>query len=679
MKAKKFVWAANVVVLCTINYLSTFGQTMTLKKMVALSKPSATTIYHITDTDKQGDWQYDETDHQSPSNEGTILVSSKSKVKGRFKRIFDRTKGVNIDWFLTKNTLTIDAALRQAVAVSERVNFGPKTYEIEHIKLSTNQLLNPDRLIFSFNQTTLKARNGLTKINAITLADIPSLSLLGSLILDGNASKANIVQPLSQGGEAFLKIIAPTHYPKSKLKIGSITIINMPMCGINIDTHNNFLDKGYDRIEVAAFREINGFNHLNIQQIDFAVWCVNVRGAHRMVQIDTLYALQNNEAWGDAPIEKPYYTFTFENQVDPSVHQRKDSLYIKNMEAHFACSIILYTQAINHVWVDNYSVNRALCKPNVADAKAYPTLLKNNISWVASKHTWTSYKSPNSSFRIRKLTIKNTNPAFMNEAVANDITGLWLNKGISGAIFDEIETDVRLKFYGDGVYFGFADVPDGGHKVGTFISHIPAKKNYVQPLNADLRINKLVLGKGAGTTFSMGNCSIGTIEQEAGSKAIFESRPNRLKEKSGLYDGFMVESCLATNILWKFNWLISKDNTTNNQTPPTAERYVFRNFSGNNYLQTHTSLSLSQKPSVYMTTQRYNDNPEAQQEIHRFLQFVTFDWKNVDMTITNSSDSDLTRQYMPTKNGKGLLNAPRPNQKSKDSKNNTFENCTISY
>jgi hypothetical protein len=64
----------------------------------------------------------------------------------------------------------------------------------------------------------------------------------------------------------------------------------------------------------------------------------------------------------------------------------------------------------------------------------------------------------------------------MSEASLNDMTGLWLNKAITGAVFDEVETDVRLKFYGDGFYFGFKDVSDGRHRVGTFICRIPAKK-----------------------------------------------------------------------------------------------------------------------------------------------------------------------------------------------------------
>jgi hypothetical protein len=295
----------------------------------------------------------------------------------------------------------------------------------------------------------------------------------------------------------------------------------MPMCGVNVIARNNEQDMGYDRINAQALKEINGFNHLNIQQDDFAAWGMNFRGAHRATTIDTLYAQQDNEPWGDAPIEKSFYTFTFENQVDPTVHKRKDSLYVKNLIAKNPCSLVLYTQAINHVLIDNYLIDGTLRKPNIADTKAYPTMLSKQLSWVGSKHTWTSYKSPNSSFRIKRLLIKNTNPAFMNNAI-NDITGLWLNKGITGAVFDEIDTDVRLKFQGDGYYFGFTDVPDGKHRVKKFVCRIPAKRNYVQPFNGDITIDSLYLAKSSGVVMRRSNARIKVIKQENGTKASFE-------------------------------------------------------------------------------------------------------------------------------------------------------------
>jgi hypothetical protein len=484
--------------------------------------------------------------------------------------------------------------------------------------------------------------------------------LAGTLTLDGNAANAKISNPLSQGGEAFLHIISPSNNPKSKLVMGSVTIRNMPMCGINIFTRNDEQDKGYDRITVKAFREINGFNLLNIRQDDFAIWGVNVRGAHRAVIIDSLFAQQENEVWGDAPIEKPFYTFTFENQVDPAVHKRKDSLYVKNLYAKYPCAIVLYTQAPNHVRIDKYVIDGALRKPGVADAEAYPTMLQKNLSWVGSKHTWTSYKSPKSSFYVKKLLIKNTNAAFMSESSVSDITGLWLNKAITGAVFDEVETDVRLKFHGDGFYFGFKDVPDGRHKVGTFISRIPAKRNYVQPLNADLTIDKLHLAKGAGVTFAMGNAKIGAITQEAGTFAVFESRENKYKEASTLYNGFIVESCKATNILWKFNWIIDQQNVANAERVATGERYEFKNFSGNNVLQTQTTVSAPNGSSVYMTATRFDAEPTLRTSIENFLQFVEFNWSNVSMKLADSSPNDLTQRYIPFQSNKaGLLNAAR--------------------
>ena len=212
--------------------------------------------------------------------------------------------------------------------MSERVNFGSKVYAIAPVTLTPDALWAPQRLRLHFQNTTLQAQSGLKVVKILELRDIPELALSGVVFLDGNVKKAQIAQPLNEGGNAFLTIVAPSNRTTSRLEIGSLTIQNMPMCGVNIVTHNDERDDGYRRILVKAFREVNGYNGLNIQNDGFAVWGFNVKGAHRSVVIDSLYALQDNEPWGDAPIEKSFYTFTFENQVDPQVHKRKDTLYI---------------------------------------------------------------------------------------------------------------------------------------------------------------------------------------------------------------------------------------------------------------------------------------------------------------------------------------------------------------
>jgi hypothetical protein len=618
----------------------------TIQKLCTINSPSPTKTYRITDAHKQGDWKYDPDDSYSTSNMATIVVSKTSK--GCFKRIFDTKKGVDIDWFLDESATTINEALMAAMAVSERVNFGSKIYTIAPISIQSNVLFNPKKLILWFNNSVLQAQNNLKKVRVIDLNDIQNLTLGGTLTLDGNASAVSIANPLAEGGEAFLHIIAPVNNPLSKLTVGSITIKNMPMCGVNIFTKNAEQDLGYGRITARALREINGFNHLNIRREDFAVWGINVRGAHKSILIDTLFCQQDNEPWGDSPVEKPFYAFTFENQIDPLVHRRKDSLYVKNIIAKFASSIIFFTQAINHILVDNYLIDSTLKKPNIPDIAAYPTLLQKKISWIGSKHSWTSYKSKKSSFRIRKLTVKDTNPVFMNDNCANDMTALWLNKGIKGAVFDSIETDVRLKFHGDDYYFGYTDVPTGFHSIGTFVSHIAAKANYVQPLNADISIEKLYLAHGTGVTFAMGNCSIKNITQEAGTKGVFESRENYYNKNNSHKNGFSVESCQATDILWKFNWLITNQNTADSSA--MGERYTFKNFSGNNYLQTFTTIINSNGSSTYMTALRYDNEAGLRASMQRFLRFVRFDWQNVTMRLADTSSNDLTQRYFSVTN-----------------------------
>ena len=654
----------------------------TLRVMLALKNPSAEKIYRITDADKQGDWRFDADDTESEPNVGTVLASSNRQVKGRFKRVFDCENGVEIDWFLTSPNETINDALLRALRVCEQINFSSKTYFLDSLTVSPSQLFNPNKLHFRFRNTTLQAKNGLRRVGVLQIKDIPVLALTGTLTLDGNAPNVKISNPLNEGGAAFLHIIAPKNNPQANLEIGSITIKNMPMCGVNIFTRNDAFDTGYDRITAKAFREINGFNHLNIQQEDFAIWGFNVRGAHRAVVIDSLHSQQDNEPWGDAPIEKPFYVFTFENQVDPAVHRRKDSLHVQNLYANYPCSIVFYTQAVNHVLVDNYVIENALRKPNVADTRVYPTLLKRNVSWIGSKHTWTSYKSPNSSFQVKKLLIRNSNPAFMNESVGNDLTGLWLNKGISGAVFDEIETDLRLKFYGDDYYFGFPDVPDGQHRVKKMVSHIAAKRNYVQSLNADLTIDSLHLAKDSGVSFAMGNAKIGVITQAAGSKAIFESRENRFKNSNNRHNGFIVGKCQATNIFWKFNWFISPQNLADKNAVSAGERYEFSNFSGNNFLQTHTNVSAPNGKSVYATAYRYDADAVLRASIQQFLNFVEFNWNNVSMKLADASPNDLTLRYLPvqSKTLRPLINETKtPPTKGWKTKwqPSRFTNCVI--
>jgi len=655
---------------------------MSLRAMIMQRNPSPQKIYRITDEGKQGDWRYDAEDNNSQINLGTILESSNLANRGRYKRIFNDKKGVNIDWFLDTPNTPINEALRGALMACERINFGTKVYQIEPITLSPKQLTNPKGAYFYFQNTVLQAKNGLSRVKVLQIEDIPMLTLAGVLTLDGNAANVKITNPLSQGGEAFLHIIAPTDNPESRLNMGTITFRNMPMCGINIFVHDELKNKGYDRIRVKAFREINGFNHLNIQQESFAIWGINVRGGHRAVIIDSLYSQQDNEPWGDAPIEKSFYTFTFENQVDPTVHQRKDSLYIKHLYARYPCSLILYTQAINHVQIDEYIMDGALRKPTVADAVAYPVMRQKNLSWVGSKHTWTSYKSPNSSFYVKKLLIKNSNTTFMSLSTINDMTGLWLNKGISGAIFDEVETDVRLKLYGDGYYYNLPNVPNGRHYVGTFICRIPAKRNYVQPLNADLTIDKLHIAKGAGVTFTMENAKIGAITQEEGTQVIFESRENKFKDASTLYNGFIVDACQATHILWKFNWYISPSKLAEKQTIRAGERYEFHQFSGNNFVQIQTNIATSDASSIFMTTHRYEQEPLLQKPIGAFLQFVEFDWDDVVMKLADPSPNDLTRKYLPVAAQRRSLLTPKCRTKRKKGwktkwRRNSFVNCEI--
>jgi hypothetical protein len=427
----------------------------------------------------------------------------------------------NIEDFISANDSTINEPLKRAMLMTEEIDFEANTYLIDTITIRPTDLKNPKRLVLNFDHTVLKTKDGCGQVKIIGFENIETLEINGTLTIDGNVVNNNIINPMKHQGEAFLDILAPFNNSLSLLKIGSITVVNMPVCGVNIRTDNAPKTNGYDLIKIQAIKEINGYNGLNMQIDGWAIWCFRVLGAHRSIVIDTLYANQGREPWGDMAFEKSLYTFTFENQIDPESYTRKDLLHIKNLIGVRLCSMLLYTQAVNHVLIDNYSIDSTLTKPNLPDSLVYPTMLKENLSWIGSKHTWTSYKCEDCSFEIKNTTIKNTNSAFMGKAI-NDITGFWLNKGMSGAMFGTIDTDIRVKLYGDGYYFGIDSVPDGHHHINKFVCQIPNKRNYVQPFNGDIVIDTLVLAERSGVIIRKSNALIGYLNRKIGSNASFE-------------------------------------------------------------------------------------------------------------------------------------------------------------
>ena len=150
-----------------------------------------------------------------------------------------------------------------------------------------------------------------------------------------------------------------------------------------------------------------------------------------------------------------------------------------------------------------------------------------------------------------------------------------------------------------------------------------------------------------------------------------------------LYNGFIVDKCQATDILWRFNWFVNQKQLTDEATVQAGERYEFKNFMGNNYLESHTTFTASNETSSYVTAYRYDGDATIQRNIEQFLQFVEFNWTNVKMKLIDGAPSNFARRFMPTKYTEkplllNLSRKPRPLKGWKmDWKTSVFTQCVI--
>lgn len=108
--------------------------TTTLAGLRALTNPQADVVYQIKDYGG-GQWYYDDIDATTADNTGTIAVSTNGK---RFKRIYDKARGINAEWFgcvgdsITDNWAAwIRARAFIGAAGGGIINFGRGTFTID--------------------------------------------------------------------------------------------------------------------------------------------------------------------------------------------------------------------------------------------------------------------------------------------------------------------------------------------------------------------------------------------------------------------------------------------------------------------------------------------------------------------------------------------------------------------
>lgn len=100
----------------------------TIAGLRAMTAPSSSVSYYVTDLGMQGFWYYDPLDNSSTDNQGTILVSSNGK---RFKRIYQNAT-VQAAWFGAKG----DDATNCMAAVNSAIQYlgpiGGGTVELDY-------------------------------------------------------------------------------------------------------------------------------------------------------------------------------------------------------------------------------------------------------------------------------------------------------------------------------------------------------------------------------------------------------------------------------------------------------------------------------------------------------------------------------------------------------------------
>jgi hypothetical protein len=166
-----FYWTDNTSVVRQLD--QQFVDTVsTIAALTAFSNPSR--VVYLTDTLQAGLFYWTNT-AQTPFT--GMVVSATGKGSGYWARVYDKSKGVNVDWFGGRDQTAIATAITYA-GVNGIINFTPnKTYtQNGRLLPKTNQLFNGNNATLKRNAdsvVTLTAASNVTDFT-ITVSAVPS-------------------------------------------------------------------------------------------------------------------------------------------------------------------------------------------------------------------------------------------------------------------------------------------------------------------------------------------------------------------------------------------------------------------------------------------------------------------------------------------------------------------------
>lgn len=463
-----------------------------------------------------------------------------------------------------KAGVNITQALKAALKATDTIYFDQGVFELDPIVIE-----NKSRLRLVFNKTTLKAPKGSRAASLISIQQIPYLSLEGDLTLNGNFPDA--IQT-----ENFMQITAPVAVG-SMLRMGKLRMERMGRSGVLVQPADA-LKQGYEKVFVQGYYDINGvgWNALNGTDI---IYGLHFRGGHRFIHVDEVVMQNDQVAWTKVDSFPNFKNFSITAEVDPTQYPRPDSVYIGKIRAKYAATGF-YTQAVTKLYIRDVEFDSSFRRPGVSDAKAYANVTYPVYSFF--KSSWGSNKSPQSSFRIGRYLIKNTNPVLLKQE--NFMVGLWLNTGTYKGLIDTLDTDMPVSFSPDGQYDGQLN---GEHRIKYFKIDIPEKPATAVSIGDGIQIDQLVLGTQLGVPLDLGICRIGSIKQLGNKQVLFVmQQPNySLKNKGTLAEGTIVDQAVAKNIKWQFYWRGKSADLGKDLSAVDAYKYRFKNFTGDHYIQ----------------------------------------------------------------------------------------------
>jgi hypothetical protein len=531
----------------------------------------------------------------------------------------------------------ISALISKALAQTDTLYFEKGVYELDPMVFLPRK-----KLYFHFSGTTLKAAKNSQCKTLLKFNEIEQLTLAGDFTLHGNYQQATQT-------ENFMEIVAPPS-GKGKLQIGRVAMEKVGRSGILVIA-SEAQKPGYQTVLVDRYSDINGIGWTALNGTDI-IYGLHFRGGHKRIQVDDVRLRNDEVAWTKVDTLPNFKNFSVTAEVDAAQYPRPDSLIVGRLYASCAATG-LYTQAVSHVYLKEIVFDSSLRRPGVPDAKAYENLKYKVYSFY--KSSWGYNKVSESSFRVGKYVIKNTNPFLAKEE--NFMLGFWLNTGTYKAKIDTLETDMPISMTPDGQYDGQLF---GEHTIKYLFLNVPAKPGTMINLGDGLEIDQLVLGPNMNVPIDITHVTIHELKQLGKQQNHFQlQQPNyRLDKKQYRNQGVFIENCRANNIKWQFYLRANEQELASPEKMTSGYQCTFKNFTGDHYLQIFLikdgTLQDGNQPGLM-------DAAWTKQ----FFSYVSLNFENCSFIHNSTYPGEITyKLFDPAK--KSELIVWKPNLKTKD-------------